>query len=132
MQDRRRWYPVWRCHVQDYAPIGASASDLTQQMTFRNNLDGESIRIRLSNLYGKEPLPISDLQVTVSEKKINFFTDKKADAANWRPSGMETDLRLRRRARPSVWNWKKKGTVFWEGCPFPWAMNPAGKTTTWP
>lgn len=80
MQDKIRWYPIWRCHVQDYAPLGADTSDLTQQMTFRNNLDGESIRIRLSNLYGKEPLPISDLQVTVSEKKINFFTDKKADA----------------------------------------------------
>ena len=79
MQDRRRWYPVWRCHVQDYAPIGASASDLTQQMTFRNNLDGESIRIRLSNLYGKEPLPISNLQVMVSEEPVNSFTNEKAD-----------------------------------------------------
>lgn len=79
MQDRRRWYPVWRCHVQDYAPIGASASDLTQQMTFQNNLDGESIRIRLSNLYGKEPLPISNLQVMVSEEPVNSFTNEKAD-----------------------------------------------------
>ena len=45
-------------HVQDYAPIGASASDLTQQMTFQNNLD-EKASEPAFHYIGKEPLPIS-------------------------------------------------------------------------
>ena len=62
------WHPSWRCHVQNYAPIAASATDLTQQLTFQNNLHGTKLRIRLSNQYGQEPLPVKKIQVQVFHK----------------------------------------------------------------
>lgn len=59
----KTWYPAWAFHVQNYSPLPAKTKNLTQELTFINNLCGDGLRLRLSNLYGAAPLAISDIEV---------------------------------------------------------------------
>ncbi|MBQ7615605.1 MAG: hypothetical protein IJU77_11215 [Butyrivibrio sp.] len=63
-----------------YLPIGygeniAYAENLTQRVSFENNVDGDRIRVRFTNRFGKNELRIKS--ATIGKDKAPFFVDIK-------------------------------------------------------
>lgn len=65
----RSWYPAWAYHVQNYSPLPAKTRNLTQKLTFINNLRGDGLRLRLSNRHGAAPLALSDMEVRICDSR---------------------------------------------------------------
>lgn len=54
-----KWIPSWRYVPIDYNQQVGVFENITQKSVFRNNLNGEKLRVRLNNLYSDEEMKIT-------------------------------------------------------------------------
>jgi lysophospholipase L1-like esterase len=74
---RQNWTPAWYAAPE---PSGteAAVSNLTLRQIVRISEGGETLRLRLSNVYGKTPLRLDDVRVArrISGSQIDMATDR--------------------------------------------------------
>ena len=58
-----KWIPTWHCVPIDYNLDAATFRDITQRCVFTNNLRGDKIRLRFSNLYNDKPMVMDHVAV---------------------------------------------------------------------
>lgn len=58
-----KWIPTWHCVPIDYNLDAATFRDITQRCVFTNNLRGDKIRLRFSNLYNDQPMVMDHVAV---------------------------------------------------------------------
>lgn len=58
-----KWIPTWHCVPIDYNLDAATFRDITQRCVFTNNLRGDKIRLRFSNLYNDHPMVMDHVAV---------------------------------------------------------------------
>ena len=59
----RKWIPAWHCVPLDYNQEVAVFEDITQRSLFTNNLRGDRLRLRFSNLYNDRPMVMDHVAV---------------------------------------------------------------------
>ena len=70
-----KWISTFKYLSIGYGENIAFAENLTQKVSFENNIDGDRIRIRFTNRYGKNTLKIKS--ATIGKDKSPFFVDIK-------------------------------------------------------
>ncbi|MFO7161071.1 MAG: hypothetical protein DIU81_006220, partial [[Clostridium] cellulosi] len=71
------WKTTWSYLLIDYNSSIGTIENLTQRTVFRNNLSGEKIRIRFSNLFSDKPLILESVVISKKERggeEITNFT----------------------------------------------------------
>lgn len=59
------WIPAWGYRETDFSLFPIHADNETQRLWFFNNVRADALRLRFSNRYGREPLPMR--QITIAE-----------------------------------------------------------------
>ena len=59
----RKWIPAWHYVPLDYNQEVAVFEDITQRSLFTNNLRGDRLRLRFSNLYNDQPMVMDHVAV---------------------------------------------------------------------
>lgn len=72
-----KWMPSWRYVPIDYNHDMGCLEDVTQTAVFRNNIDGECLKLRLCNLYGTEPMVIDHVAVQVRNRVTGKHSELK-------------------------------------------------------
>ncbi len=70
-----KWISTFKYMSIGYGENIAYAEDVTQKVTFINNVDGNRVRIRFTNRYGKNDLRIK--RATISKSKAPYMVDFK-------------------------------------------------------
>ena len=65
----KEWIPGWGYRMTDFSLFPIYAENETQRIWFWNNLYADKMRIRLSNRYGREPLPLEQVTVAPCNKE---------------------------------------------------------------
>lgn len=68
------WKKVWGYIPIDFGTRVGMVEDITQKMRIKNNVSGSEIKIKFSNLYGKEPLLLEQVSVGKADKKSGRIT----------------------------------------------------------
>ena len=63
---KMKWKETWKYLPVNYNADLGEVENLTQRTVFRNNLNGEKLKLKFSNRYGRVPLTID--KVTVVRK----------------------------------------------------------------
>ena len=65
----KKWTSTWRYVAVDYGYEIGCLENITQIATFRNNLEGSAIRVRLNNRYGETPMEITHGSVWLRDRE---------------------------------------------------------------
>lgn len=68
-----KWVSVFKYLSIEYGENIAFAKDQTQRVSFESNIDGDRVRIRFTNRYGRNDLKID--RVTIGKEKFPYITD---------------------------------------------------------
>ena len=60
------WKATWKYMPVNYNTDIGIVEDITQRTVFRNNLNGEKVKLKFSNRYGKVPLTLE--RVVIAEQ----------------------------------------------------------------
>ncbi|GAB6108293.1 GDSL-type esterase/lipase family protein [Fusibacter bizertensis] len=62
-----KWKTTWSYLSVDYGVTIGSLENVTQRTSFWNNINGDKIRVKFTNLYGKQPIKIKE--AVIAQKK---------------------------------------------------------------
>ena len=80
------WKTLWSYLPVDYGTGIGTVENVTQRTVFWNNLSGNKIRLKFSNIYGSKPLLFEKVVIakkSQKEEKITGFTTVKKDNSEW-------------------------------------------------
>ncbi|MCI6957822.1 MAG: GDSL-type esterase/lipase family protein [Candidatus Faecousia sp.] len=60
----KEWIPGWGCRETDFSLFPIYAENETQRLWFYNNLYSDTLRLRFSNRYGRETLPLEQVSIS--------------------------------------------------------------------
>lgn len=77
-----KWIPAWHYVSLDYNQEVAVFEDITQRSLFTNNLRGDKIRIRFSNLYNDQPMVMEHVAVATCNRNTGRQSARVAVTCN--------------------------------------------------
>lgn len=104
------WIPVWGYRETDFSLFPVIVENETQRLWFYNNLSSETLRLRLSNRYGREALPLEQITVAVCDENGRILpqesvcaTFDSAKTLNLAPGQIGYSDPVNLRIEPGMW-----------------------------